>query len=104
MSGVISLIQRRIPAFHVFWIILLLSVCWHWVHLYKAAWASKHSKLMQSTEIPAECRPQEMTWYQTIQASASSLVSSVDKCEEYHKVGRGGLFKENINQLLCRLC
>jgi len=76
---------RRLPAFHVFWIILLLSVCWHWVHLYKATWASKHSKLMQSTEIPAECRPQEMTWYQTIQASATSLVSSVDKCEEYHK-------------------
>jgi len=76
---------RRLPAFHVFWIILLLSVCWHWVHLYKATWATKHSKLIQSTEIPAECRPQEMTWYQTIRASASSLVSSVDKCEEYHK-------------------
>jgi len=76
---------RRLPAFHVFWIILLLSVCWHWVHMYKATWAAKHSKLMQSTEIPAECRPQEMTWYQTIRASASSLVSSVDKCEEYHK-------------------
>merc|ERR1719369_670209 len=76
---------RRLPAFHVFWIILLLSVCWHWLHLYKATWATKHSKLIQSTEIPAECRPQEMTWYQTIRASASSLVSSVDKCEEYHK-------------------
>merc|ERR1712106_638762 len=40
---------------------------------------------MQSVTIPPECRPQEMTWLQTIQSSASALVSSVDKCEEYHK-------------------
>jgi len=76
---------RRLPAFHVFCIILLMSVSWHWVHMYKATWAKKHSKLMQSTEVPAECRPHEMTWYQTIQASATSMVSSVDRCEEYHK-------------------
>ena len=66
--------------------ILLVSVTWHWVHMYKATWATKHSKLMQSVEIPPECRPQDMTWFQTIQSSASALVSSVDKCEEYHKV------------------
>jgi len=82
---IIVTVVRRLPAFHIMLLILVLSVTWHWVHLYKATWASKHSKLMQSNTIPAECRPQEMTWFQTIQSSASSLVTSVDKCEEYHK-------------------
>jgi len=76
---------RRLAPFKVFLMILLVSVTWHWVHMYKATWATKHSKLMQSVEIPPECRPQDMTWLQTIQASASALVSSVDRCEEYHK-------------------
>lgn len=76
---------RRLAPFKVFLMILLVSVTWHWVHMYKATWATKHSKLMQSVEIPPECRPQDMTWFQTIQSSASALVSSVDKCEEYHK-------------------
>lgn len=78
-------VVRRLPAFHMLLLILVVSVTWHWVHLYKATWATKHSKLMQSNAIPAECRPQDMTWFQTIQSSASSLVTSVDKCEEYHK-------------------
>ena len=47
--------------------------------------AKKESKMLQNLEIPAECRPGEMTWYQTAMASVRGLTSSVDKCEEYHK-------------------
>jgi hypothetical protein len=85
LTYLIVTVVRRLPALHMMLLILVVSVTWHWVHLYKATWASKHSKLMQSNAIPAECRPQDMTWFQTIQSSASSLVTSVDKCEEYHK-------------------
>eukprot|EP00092_Neocalanus_flemingeri_P018229 GFUD01019729.1.p1 GENE.GFUD01019729.1~~GFUD01019729.1.p1 ORF type:complete len:572 (+),score=123.07 GFUD01019729.1:68-1783(+) len=76
---------RSLPPYKVFLMVLLVSVMWHWVHMYKATWASKHSKLVQSVQIPPECRPQDMTWFQTIQSSATTLFSSVDKCEEYHK-------------------
>jgi len=53
--------------------------------MYKEAWATKHSKLIRNVEVPPECRPGEMTWYQTIRSSVSGVFSNVDKCEEYHK-------------------
>jgi len=76
---------RKLPPFRVLMLLLVVSVAWHWVHMYKATWATKHSKLVQSVQIPPECRPQDMTWLQTVQSSASAMFSSVDKCEEYHK-------------------
>lgn len=81
----VFMVLRRMPPFKIFLLVLVVSVVWHWVHMYKATWATKHSKLLQNNIIPAECRPQDMTWFQTIQSSASSVFSSVDKCEEYHK-------------------
>jgi len=78
-------VLRRMPPFKILLLVIVVSIVWHWVHLYKATWATKHSKLMQSVQIPPECRPQEMTWLQTVQSSASSMFSTVDKCEDYHK-------------------
>jgi len=82
---VIILVFRRLPPFKVFLLVLTVSLVWHWVYLYKEAWAKKHSKMQQNMEIPAECRPGEMTWYQTAMSSVRGWTSSVDKCEEYHK-------------------
>jgi len=81
----IILVFRRFPPFKVFLLVLTVSLIWHWFHLYKEAVAKKESKMLQNLEIPAECRPGEMTWYQTAMASVRGLTSSVDKCEEYHK-------------------
>jgi len=66
-------------------IISLSCICWHWFRMYKAAWALKHSKLLQSTNVPPECRPEEMTWLQTFETSGRSMFTSVDRCDEYHK-------------------
>jgi len=68
-------------------LVLLFLVCWiwHWISMYKGQWAVKRSKLMQSIDIPSECRPQDMTWYQSISSAASSMFNQMDKCEEYHK-------------------
>jgi len=79
---------RRLPPSRVLLVVLLCCLCWHWLHLYKTTWAAKHSTLLQSGEVPPECRPKEMTWLQTLHSSARSVFSSVDRCEEYHKVCR----------------
>ena len=81
------LVLKRLPPFKVLLVVLTVSLIWHWVHLYKEAWASKHAKLVRGEEVPPECRPKEMTWLQTISSSVSGVFNSVDKCEEYHKVG-----------------
>jgi len=78
-------VLRSLPPTYSALLILILSVSWHWLHLFKKAWAGKHAKLLKSTEVPPECRPHEMTWWQSIQSSGRAVFSSVDKCEEYHK-------------------
>jgi len=85
LSYTLFIIFRKLSLFKILSMILLVSVTWHWVHMYKAIWASKHTKLMQNIEIPPECKPQDMTWFQTLQSTASSMINRVDKCEEYHK-------------------
>ena len=91
------LVFKRLPPFKVFLLVLTVSLIWHWVHLYKEAWASKHAKLVRGEEVPPECRPREMTWLQTISSSVSGMFNSVDKCEEYHKVGRDVSSLSSIN-------
>ena len=80
------LVFRTFPPHRILLLLFLLSLAWHWTHLYKAAWASKKAQLERTGEIPAECRPGEMSWQQSVQSSFSSVFTSVDKCEEYHKV------------------
>jgi len=81
----ITSLARTLPPRKLAVVVLLLCCAWHWTHLYKKMWAAKHSTLLQSGNVPLECRPEEMTWLQTIQSSARSVFSSVDRCEEYHK-------------------
>jgi len=78
-------LARSLPPRRLAGVLLLFCLAWHWTHLYKTMWATKHSKLIQSGNVPPECRPRDMTWLQTIQSSARSVFSSVDRCEEYHK-------------------
>jgi len=78
-------LARSLPPRRLAGVVLLFCLAWHWTHLYKTMWATKHSKLIQSGNVPPECRPRDMTWLQTIQSSARSVFSSVDRCEEYHK-------------------
>jgi len=81
----VSIVLRSMRTFYV--VILLIAVCvsWHWLHMFKVAWAGKHAKLLQSGDVPPECRPHEMTWMQTLQSSGRSMFTMVDRCEDYHK-------------------
>jgi len=76
---------RRLSPWRVALAVLACCLAWHWTHMYRAAWAAKHATLIQSGSVPPECRPQEMTWLQTLQSGARGLYSSVDRCQEYHK-------------------
>ena len=58
---IISL-ARTLPPRKLAVVVLLLCCAWHWTHLYKKMWAAKHSTLLQSGNVPLECRPEEMTW------------------------------------------
>ena len=37
-------------------VLMIVSVCWHWQHMYKEALSAKQAKLMQHRNIPPECR------------------------------------------------
>jgi len=78
-------LYRILPPSRLALLVLVFCLCWHWLHLFKMTWAAKHSKLLQSGNVPPECRPKEMTWLQTLQSSTRAMFSSVDRCEEYHK-------------------
>ena len=75
---------RRLPPFKVFLLLLCVSLVWHSVLLYKDALVSQQIKLMK--EVPAECRPGEMSFLQSVRSFLSQGFSNVDKCAEYHKV------------------
>ena len=76
---------RYFPLWKIVLAICLVSVIWHWVHMYKTAWATKKSNLFKLQDVPKECRPGEMSWFQTIESFAKSTVSNTDRCQEYHK-------------------
>jgi len=76
---------RYFPLWKIVLAICLVSVFWHWVHMYKTAWATKKSNLFKLQDVPKECRPGEMSWFQTIESFAKSTVSNTDRCQEYHK-------------------
>ena len=95
-------VLKRLPPFKLFLMVLTVSLIWHWVLLYKAAWASKHSQMVKGQQIPPECRPEEMTWLQTVRSSVSGAFSSVDKCEEYHKVRQHAACLDRDNVYFCR--
>ena len=61
------------------WVLLTLvvSFVWNWVLLYKKAVAKKHTTLMSSSQIPAECF-KEKSWWNYFSASNQ-------KCLEYHE-------------------
>jgi len=79
------MILRSLRPFYSALLVMVVSVSWHWLTMFKKAWAGKHAKLLKTAEIPPECRPHEMTWFQSLQSSGRAMFSSVDKCEEYHK-------------------
>ena len=78
------IVFRRLPPFKVFMLLLCVSLVWHSVLLYKDALASQQVKLMK--DVPAECRPEEMSFLQSVSSYISQGFSNVDKCAEYHKV------------------
>ena len=78
------IVFRRLPPFKVFMLLLCVSLVWHSVLLYKDALASQQVKLMK--DVPAECKPGEMSFLQSVSSYVSQGFSNVDKCAEYHKV------------------
>ena len=66
-------------------VVCIVSVCWHWLHMYKTAWARKTAQLLQHTNIPRECRPGEMSWLQSVASILKSTVTNYDHCQEYHR-------------------
>jgi len=85
LTYTLLMVLRCLRPFYMFLLVLSICISWHWLHMFKVAWAGKHARLLQSGEVPQECRPHEMTWMQTMQSSGRSLFSSVDRCEDYHK-------------------
>ena len=53
--------------------------------LYKKAWAAKHATLVKDSSVPPECRPQDMTWLQSLQFTARSAFTREDRCGRYHE-------------------
>lgn len=78
------IVFRRLPPVKVFVLLLCVSLVWHSVLLYKDALAAQQVKLMK--DVPAECRPGEMSFLQSVSSYVSQGFSNVDKCAEYHKV------------------
>ena len=78
------IVFRRLPPVKVFVLLLCVSLVWHSVLLYKDALAAQQVKLMK--DVPAECRPGEMSFLQSVTSYVSQGFSNVDKCAEYHKV------------------
>ena len=78
------IVFRRLPPLKVFVLLLCVSLVWHSVLLYKDALAAQQVKLMK--DVPAECRPGEMSFLQSVTSYVSQGFSNVDKCAEYHKV------------------
>jgi len=77
------IVFRQLPPFKVFMLLLCVSLVWHSVLLYKDALASQQVKLMK--DVPAECKPGEMSFLQSVSSYVSQGFSNVDKCAEYHK-------------------
>ena len=78
------IVFRRLPPVKVFVLLLCVSLVWHSVLLYKDALAAQQVKLMK--DVPAECRPGEMSFLQSVSSYVRQGFSNVDKCAEYHKV------------------
>ena len=78
--------SRKLPPFKVMFLVLIVCFLWNWIRMYKDALASKHSRMLQSPDVPPECRPETMSWLETVKHSMSGAFHTVDKCEEYHKV------------------
>jgi len=66
-------------------ILMVVSVMWHWIRLYKIQWASRHAILLSSGSIPPECDPQNMSWTQSLSYTLGSFFTTVDRCQEYHE-------------------
>jgi len=81
----VLLLMKVFPPWKLALVLLLFSVSWHWLRLYKKAWAAKHATLVKDTSIPHECRPQDMTWLQSLQFTARSAFTSEDRCGKYHE-------------------
>ena len=43
--------------------VCLVSVSWHWIHMYKTAWANKRADLLRHQDVPLECRSKLCTAY-----------------------------------------
>ena len=78
------IVFRRLPPVKVFVLLLCVSLVWHSLLLYKDALAAQQVKLMK--DVPAECRPEEMSFLQSVSSYVRQGFSNVDKCAEYHKV------------------
>jgi len=66
-------------------VFVILSVGWHWLHMYKTELAVKKSKMMQSQSVPAECRKEEMNWLSSAFHYIKSSSSLTNPCDDYHK-------------------
>lgn len=61
--------------------LLLLSTGWEWKQLYQEAEAAKRSDQSKFAEIPMECNPGSMTYWQTF---VSYLRGGDDRCHRYY--------------------
>eukprot|EP00088_Acartia_fossae_P069383 TRINITY_DN9049_c0_g1_i5.p1 TRINITY_DN9049_c0_g1~~TRINITY_DN9049_c0_g1_i5.p1 ORF type:complete len:685 (-),score=109.25 TRINITY_DN9049_c0_g1_i5:454-2508(-) len=74
---------RYFSLWKIFLVFVLVSVSWHWTHMYKDEWAIKKSKLVQN--LPPECSVEDMSWTMSAFYYWKSGTSWTDKCDDYHK-------------------
>lgn len=82
---VLFFLMRHLSWWKLTIILLVFSISWHWLRMYKMRWAAKHATLLSSGTVPPECHPQEMSWLQSIQYTARSVMTGTDRCGEYHE-------------------
>jgi len=58
----------------------LVSVFWHWAHMYKRVVSDKHTKLTKTMRVPKECTPGAMSWHELLW----DRLTVSDACKEYH--------------------
>ncbi|CAH1775435.1 unnamed protein product [Owenia fusiformis] len=65
-------------------LLFFISIPWNWVHLYKMAVAKKMAEAVKN--IPAECRPSDMSWHHSLGSWFKDLFTfQEDECVQYHE-------------------
>ncbi len=65
LMAALSLLWKTLTTWKVPFLLLVVSTGWHWTHLYKKALSKKHATL-NDKDIPSQCFPERMKWWQAM--------------------------------------